>query len=114
MSPDEQQAEPEHRSFMLNAERALSRRHRIARAAIIIYFVTFLAAGLVMCSCPGFSHGRGPALSQKQKLNTCPNEIRRRTSSRDIITALSEEVSRDHQPARKSAPNPVATSKLRS
>lgn len=29
-------------------------RHRIARAAIVIYFVTFLASCLVMCSCPGF------------------------------------------------------------
>ncbi|MDR3406079.1 MAG: hypothetical protein P4L99_26570 [Chthoniobacter sp.] len=39
---------------MLTAERTLSRRHRIARIAIIIYFVAFLAAGFAMCSCPGF------------------------------------------------------------
>ena len=53
MTPDEQ-AESEHRSFMLTAERALSLRHSIARIAIIIYFVIFVAAGFVMCSCPGF------------------------------------------------------------
>lgn len=51
--PDEQ-AESEHHTFMLTAERALSRRHRIARVGIIIYFVTFLASVLAMCSCPGF------------------------------------------------------------
>jgi hypothetical protein len=29
-------------------------RHRIARAALIFYFVTLFAASLAMCACPGF------------------------------------------------------------
>ena len=45
---------PKHRSFELTPERELSTRHRIARAAIVLYFVTLLASALVLCSCPGF------------------------------------------------------------
>ena len=54
MSPDEPDANPKLRSFQLTPERELSTRHRIARAATIIYFVTFLASAVVMCSCPSF------------------------------------------------------------
>ena len=54
MPPDVPDAKPKHRSFQLTPERSITMRHRVARAAIIIYFVTFLAAGFVMCSCPGF------------------------------------------------------------
>ena len=54
MSPDEPDAKHEQRSFQLTSERELSTGYRVARAAIIIYFVTFLASTVVMCSCPGF------------------------------------------------------------
>ena len=54
MSPDEPDAKPEHHSFQLTPERELPMRHRVARAAFIIYCVTFLAAGFVLRTCPGF------------------------------------------------------------
>jgi 4-hydroxybenzoate polyprenyltransferase len=54
MSPDEPNAKPKHHSFQLTPERELPMRYRVARAAIIIYFVTFLASGFVMCACPSF------------------------------------------------------------
>ena len=54
MSPNDPEAAPKHRSFELTSERQLSTRQRIARAAIVIYFVTFLASALVMCVCPEF------------------------------------------------------------
>ena len=54
MPPDAPDTEPEHRSFNLTSERELTIGYRVARVAIIIYFVTLLASAVVMCSCPGF------------------------------------------------------------
>ena len=54
MPPDEPDTDSKHRSFQLTPERELPMRHRVARAAVIIYFATFLASAVVMCSCPGF------------------------------------------------------------
>jgi hypothetical protein len=54
MSPDDPHPKPKHRSFSFTPERDLTTRHRIARSAIIIYFVTFLLTGVVWCYCPGF------------------------------------------------------------
>ena len=54
MSLDDPDTEPEHRSFHVASERELTLGYRVARGAIIIYFVTFLASTVVMCSCPGF------------------------------------------------------------
>lgn len=53
-SSDKPDAKPEHHSFQLTPERELSMRHRVARGAIIIYFVILLVSGFIMCSCPSF------------------------------------------------------------
>jgi hypothetical protein len=54
MSPDEPNVTPKHRSLELTPERDLAARHRVARSAIIIYFVTLLASSVVACDCPSF------------------------------------------------------------
>jgi purine-cytosine permease-like protein len=45
---------PPHRSFRLTSDSRPFAGRRIARGAIIIYFVTFIAGGFAACSCPGF------------------------------------------------------------
>jgi hypothetical protein len=54
METEQPYPKPPYRSFRLTSDIRPFAGSRIARGAIIIYFVTFIAGGFAACSCPGF------------------------------------------------------------